>query len=550
MRRAFRLFVLVFPLLFGSAVARAQEFDLLVVGGRVVDGSGNPWYRADIGIRAGRIVEIGDLSHRSAKRSVDAKGLLVTPGFIDMMGTDSLPLLRDPESAQSKLRKGITTMLVGEGESPAPQNERSMPPAVRTGGLQTTWRTYDDYFKTLEAKGVALNVVHNVGAAQVRKMVIGEEDRAPTPEELAQMKELVAQAMRDGAIGLSTALIYPPGAYAKTEEIIELAKVVGQHGGIYLSHMRNESAQLLEAIREVIRIGEEARLPVHIFHLKAAGQENWPLMKQALNMIAEARSRGIDVTADIYPYIRNGIGLSSFLHPRHYAAGRASFLRTLGDQKVRAALRREMETTSDWENWYRHVGKNWDNVLVCWAPPGVDRELEGRSIKEIASTRAVDPWKVFFDFVQQHELGVCPKSMNEEQKREALRAEFVSVCTDAPPANPATTTATHPRAFGAFPRILAQYVRTDKVVSLEGAVRQMTSLAANALKLWDRGRIAAGMAADLVIFDPAKVMDTATFAKPISYPVGIEYVVVNGQVAVERGQSAGAPAGKVLRFRP
>ena len=267
----------------------------------------------------------------------------------------------------------------------------------------------------------------------MRRVVIGDEDRAPTSEQLERMKDLVAQAMRDGAVGLSTALIYPPGTYAKTDELIAMAKVVGQYGGSYMSHMRNESNQVLEAIRETIHIGEAAGIPSHIFHLKAAGEENWPLMKEAIALIQSARDRGLDVTADIYPYVRNGIGLTSFIHPRHYAAGSAPFLKTLSDSRVRTDLRREIETTSDWENWYRHVSKNWDNVLVVGAGRGLDKRYEGKSVSEIAKMRGTDDWTAFFDLVQHDSVTVNPKSMNEEQKVLALRTPWVSVCTDAPP---------------------------------------------------------------------------------------------------------------------
>jgi N-acyl-D-aspartate/D-glutamate deacylase len=399
----------------------------------------------------------------------------------------------------------------------------------------------------LDAKGIGINVIHNVGAAQVRRVVIGDEDRAPTPEQLAKMKDLVAKAMQDGSVGLSTALIYPPGTYAKTEEIIELAKVAAHYSGVYFSHMRNESAQLLEAIQETIRIGEEAHLPVHIYHLKAAGQDNWPLMTKALALIESARDRGVDVTADIYPYIRNGIGLGSFIHPKHYANGTDAFLPTLSDPKVRAELQKEIETTTDWENWYHHVGKNWDNVLVVQVPAKVEKRFEGKSVQEIAALRNADVWDTFFYLVQQGGVDVDPKSMNEEQKQQALRAPFVSIGSDAEPMNPLTSTYAHPRTFGTFPRILAMYVREEKVISLETAIREMTSLPANQLHLWNRGRIAPGLAADLVLFDPAKVEDTATFAKPLSYSIGMGYVFINGRLAIDNGQPTGVLAGKVIR---
>ena len=523
-----------FLLLLCAAALGAQDFDLVVAGGRIVDGSGNPWYSADLGIRAGRIAEIGRLDGRPARRRIDVHGHVVSPGFIDMMGASSVPLLNDRASAESKLRQGITTLLAGEGASVAPSAQ---------------WPNFAQYFRELEAKGIPMNAIHNVGAAQVRREVIGDKDQAPTPAQMARMVAIVEQAMQDGAVGLSTALIYPPGTYARTEELVEMAKAVGRHGGVYVSHMRNESNQVLDAIRETMHIGEAAGIPSHVFHLKAAGEENWPLIKDAIALIQSARDRGLDVTADIYPYIRNGIGLGSFLHPRHYANGTPAFLKTLGDPQVRAELRSEVETTSDWENWYRHVGKNWDNVLVASVGPPLDKRYEGKSIAEIAKMRGEDGWTTFFELVRAGNVNVNPKSMDEEQKRLALRAEWVSVCTDSEPLNIRTATNAHPRAFGSFVRVLAKYVREEKVISLEQAVRQMSSLPANFLQLYDRGRIAPGMAADLLVFDPERVQDTATFAKPLAFPTGMPYVIVNGRVEIDDGRFTEENGGQVLRHR-
>src|SRR5258707_3295766 len=326
-----------------------------------------------------------------------------------------------------------------------------------------------------------------------------------------------------------------------------MGKVVAQYGGFYSTHMRNESSRVLEAIGEALEIGRRANIPVHIYHLKAAGEENWPLMQKALDLIRQARAGGMDVTADIYPYIRNGLGLGSLIHPRHYAQGSQAFLKTLGDAAVRQELRREVETTSDWENWYRHVGSNWDNVLVAQMPEGGDKKFEGKSIAEIAKLSGKDQWNTFFDLVQSGDVSVNPKSMNEEQKHLALRSEFISFCTDSEPIDIASATSAHPRAFGSFPGVLAKYVRDEKIITLEMAIRKMTSLPANRLKLFDRGRIAPGMAADLVVFDPNTIQDTATFSKPLAFPTGISYVVVNGKIAVEQGRSTGELAGKVLR---
>jgi len=522
----------------------AQDFDILIRGGRVVDGSGNPWYRADVGIRNGRIAEIGSLAGRPARRVITLNGEVVAPGFIDMMGTNSIPLLTEPGSGDSKLRQGLTTIMAGEGGSAAPQSAATFPKEVAAKGYR--WGTYAEYHALLEKQGLPINLVHNIGAAQVRRVVIGDKDQEPTPAQLNQMRALVEQGMKDGAVGFSTALIYPPGTYAKTAELVELAKVVAKYGGFYSTHMRNESSQVLDAIRESIEIGEKGGVPVHIYHLKAAGEDNWPLMAKAIELIESARRRGLDVTADIYPYIRNGIGLGSFIPPYHYANGAAPFLATLKDPQVRARLRDEIETKKDWENWYQHVGRNWDNVLVATLPSKEDKPLEGKSVAEIAKIWNKPAWDAFFDLVLRG-ANVNPKSMNEEQKHLALRTEWVSFCTDAAPTSIDTATGAHPRAFGSFPRILAKYVREEKIITLEAAIRKMSSLAANRLRLFDRGRIATGMAADLVIFDEQKIQDTATFTKPLSFPEGMPYVIVNGVVAVDEGRSTGAKAGRVLR---
>jgi N-acyl-D-aspartate/D-glutamate deacylase len=353
--------------------------------------------------------------------------------------------------------------------------------------------------------------------------------------------------MEDGAVGVSTSLIYPPAVYASTEELIELAKVAGEYGGVYFTHMRNESHALLDAIREALAVGAGAGVPVHIYHLKAAGRDNWPLMEQALVLIDSARAAGMDVTADIYPYIRNGIGLGSFLHPRHYAQGDSAFRSTLDDPDVRRSLRREVETTSDWENWYRHVGMDWGNVLIDEAPDSVDPRVVGESVAGAARILGTDSWSAFFDLVQAGGVGVNPLSMNEEQKWAAFGRSWVMVDTDASPSNPATRSSDHPRAFGAFPRVIAKYVREDGALTLEDAVRRMTSLAAYRLGLRDRGLVAPGMLADLLVFDPDSIQDRATFGDPMQYSTGIDWVIVNGVPVIAEGELQDAKPGRLVR---
>lgn len=412
---------------------------------------------------------------------------------------------------------------------------------------EVSWRSYGEYFRLLEDEGLPLNVVHNVGATQVRRVVLGEEDVQPDSADLERMRELVAESMEAGAVGLSTALIYPPATYASTDELVELARVAGRYGGTYFTHMRNEGNRVLEAIREAVEIGRRAGVPVHIFHLKAAGRDNWPLMEDALELIREAREDGVRVTADVYPYLRNGIGLGSFIHPRHYRKGDEALRDRLSDAGFRSRLRDEIENSYDWENWYKHVGEDWGQVLISSVGDDGNPRWVGMTVAEVAEKRGVSPWRAFFDLVEQGGVSVNPKSMNERQKELAMQAPFVCFDTDYWPVNPASVEGAHPRAFGAFPRVLARYVRERGVISLPEAVHKLASLPSSILGLEDRGTIAVGKRADLVVFDPERVRDRATFTEPLRYPVGIPYVVVNGVVAIDDGTWTGARPGTVIR---
>ncbi len=525
-----------------AALGRAEAeptgpYDLLLTGGRVVDGCGTPWYAADVAVRNGRIAAIGRLHGAAAKRSIDCTNLTVAPGFIDMMGQTASPFLKDPNAAYNLLTQGITTINCGEGESAAPLDEKA--------AAQAGWRTMAEYFTRLEQSGMPLNMVQTVGHTQVRQIVIGDVDRPATPEELERMKSLVREGMEAGAIGVSSALIYPPAVYAPSDEIIELARVAGAYGGGYFTHMRNEGDQLLEAIDEALRIGREAGTPVHIFHLKTAGRANWPKMDQAIARIRAARGDGQQVGADIYPYLHNGLGLRAFMHPRHAAEGQAALLKQLDDPAARDAMRREMETEAGWENWYRHIGSNWDNVVLSGMKQPPYAEHNGKSLGEIARALGRDPWDVFFA-VAHDETFALPQSMSEANKIRAMTQDFVSFDTDVGPAG-GSGIATHPRAYGSFPRVLSRYVRELGVLSLEEAVQRMSAVAANELFLYERGRLAPGLPADIVVFDAASVADRATPARPNLPSVGIRYVLVNGQVAIEEGRFTGARAGRVLR---
>lgn len=520
-----------------AASGAAETYDVVLTGGRVIDGTGAPWYVADVGIRDGRIVRIGRLDGAESARTIDAAGLVVCPGFIDMMGQTGEPFLRTPDAALSLLTQGVTTINAGEGHSPAPVLEE------RAG--TSRWRTLGEYFLLLEQAGLPVNVTQTVGHTQIRVAVLGEVDRRPTPEELARMQQHVRDAMEDGAIGVSTALIYPPAVYATTEEIAALCQAAGEYGGRYYTHMRNEGDRLLEAIDEALEIGQTGKVPVHIFHLKAAGRRNWGKIDEAIARIKAARAAGQQVTADIYPYINNGLGLEAFIHPRHFTAGRQALASRLDDAELRAQIRREMESEGGWENWFQHIGSDWNNVVVGSTAAEPYRAHAGKSLGAIAEATGKDPWDVFFEVVRQDSFAL-PQSMSEANVIKALQQDFVSFCTDVGPAQ-GSSIAAHPRAWGAFPRILSRYVRDLGAISLERAVSQASAVAANEIMAYDRGRIVVGLAADVVVFDPAQIADRATVSEPRKPSEGVRYVLVNGAVVLEDGKYTGAKPGRVLR---
>ena len=529
---------------FVTATAFPEErFDVVIKGGRIVDGTGSPWYVADVGVRDGKIASIGRIDEKDAERSIDAAGLIVSPGFVDMMGQTATPMLDQAEAAVNLLTQGITTINAGEGASAAPL----APGSAESAG----WETMAEYFQIVEMKGLPLNVAQTVGHTQVRRIVLGDGDRQPSETDIERMKQLVGQAMEAGAIGLSTALIYPPATYASTEEITQLAAVAGQYGGRYYTHVRNEGDQLLEAIDEALKIGRSAGVAVHIFHLKAAGRDNWPKMEQAIAKIEAARADGQQVAADIYPYINNGLGIEALIHPRHFSEGRDQFLKRLDDPKLRAEIRDEMENQGGWENWYGHVGKDWNKVIVGRTGSQRYATLSGRSLAAIAKAENEDPWDTFFNLVKSGAFAL-PETMTDANKTRLMNQPFVSFCTDVGPIG-GSGNASHPRGCGAFPRLLSRYVREMGAVSLERAVAQASALAANEIMAYDRGRIAEGLAADVVVFDYEKLADRATFADPNRLSEGIKYVLVNGRVVLDDGKYTGERPGRVLRgpgYRP
>ncbi len=531
------LLLLEITLLNPSATSAAERFDLLLKNGRVVDGTGAPWHVADVAIRGGKIAAIGRWNGAEAAKVIDVGGLIVAPGFIDMMGQTATPFLTDPAAANNLITQGVTTINAGEGASAAPLG--------RDDGKQAGWSTFREYFDLLDKARMPVNVVQTIGHTQVRKVVLGEADRRPAPAELEKMKELVREAMEAGAIGVSTALIYPPAVYATTEEISGLARVAGEYGGGYYTHMRNEGDRLLDAIDEALAIGKAGECRVHIFHLKAAGRQNWGKFDLAIARIKEARAAGQQVAADIYPYLNNGLPITAFIHPRFAAEGPVALRRKLDDPAIRAEIRREMETNFDYENWYRHTGFDWDRVVLGEIKADAYAPFGGQSLAAIAKALAKDPWDVFFDAAKL-DVFALPQTMSEANLIKAVREEFVSFCTDVGPAG-GSSIASHPRAAGAFPRVLARFVRDLGVISLERGVAQMSAVAANEVLQYDRGRLAAGLPADVVVFDAAAIVDRATFAEPRRAADGVRHVIVNGELVLEAGKFTGAKPGRVLR---
>jgi dihydroorotase/N-acyl-D-amino-acid deacylase len=551
----------VLSLLLGALAPLADEpqspqYDLLIRNGTIVDGSGAPGFKADLAVKGDRVVRIGDLSGATATRVIDAAGLVVAPGFIDLLGQSETYLLIDPR-AMSKVMQGVTTEITGEGESIAPINERQIKEQegfLRRFNLSIDWRTLDEYFKRLEKQRSGVNVGTFVGATQVREYVIGYEDREPSKAELEQMKKLVARAMRDGALGLSSSLQYVPARFAKTSELIELAKVARQYGGIYATHQRSEANTIDASLDEVFEIARKAGIRVEIWHLKTAYKKNWGRMPHVLERIKQARASSIDVNADIYPYIAGSTSLSASLPPWALEGGTEKMLSRLRDPATRQRLKKEIsEESNSWENIYLGSGGP-EGVLVSSV---VNRELEplqGKRISEIAILEKKDPLDALFDFIlaDEGQTGAIYFMMSEADMRAAMQSPFVTFCTDSGARatdGPLAGSKSHPRGWGTYPRILGKYVREEKLLSLETAIHKMTGGPAARVNLRERGLLREGMFADVTIFNPATVVDRATFESPNQYPVGIDYVLVNGQLSVDKGQRTPALAGRVLRGR-
>jgi dihydroorotase/N-acyl-D-amino-acid deacylase len=545
--------VFAFLLLSSLAIAQTPAFDIVITNGHVIDGSGSPWYSGDIGIRDGRIAAIGNLAAASRKRTIDAGGKVVAPGFIDMLGQSELTILVDPR-LPSKIFQGITSEITGEGDSVAPLNDA----LIQAGHSQydyykltPDWRTFRQYFARLEKQGMGINLASYVGATQVRRFVLGEDDKQPTPEQLAQMQALVRQAMNDGAAGVSTALEYAPAPYAKTEELIALAGEAGKLGGIYSTHMRNESDSVLGAIDEALRIGREANIPVEIWHLKVAGKNNWGRMPEVVAKINEARAAGADVTADTYAYTAWYNDFSAFIPPWAHDGGTAKLIARLQDPATREKIRKDMLTPSkDWDNEWQEI-PGPDAIMIGAVENQTLLPMQGKRLSEIAKLWNKDPMDALFDFlIQDPSTGVAVFGMSQPDVTLALQQPWVAIDNDSEGTSPEGILGQahpHPRAYGTFPRILAKYVREEKVLSLEDAIRKFSALPAQRMRLTDRGVLKAGMWADVVIFDPATVHDRATFDNPNQLSEGMDYVLVNGVPVIDQGKMTGALPGKVLR---
>jgi N-acyl-D-amino-acid deacylase len=539
--------------------------DIVIHGGRIIDGTGNPWYAGDIAITDGRIVAIGKIPGGIARRVIEANGMVVAPGFIDMLGQSETSLLIDNRSL-SKLAQGITSEITGEGGSIAPQNALTIAaaqPSLDPYHLKIDWTTLEEYWRRLEKKGTPINIGTYVGAAQVREAVLGDVNRVPTPEELEKMKALVAQAMEQGALGISTALIYPPGHYAKTEELIELAKVAARYGGIYATHMRSEGQNEMAAVREALRIGEEAQLPVEIFHLKVSGKSRAGKMVEIVRMIQEARDRGQDVTADMYPYLAGMTALASSLPPWVADGGLNKLLERVRDPAVRQRIKTEMSATGErtWENLYLDSGGAPGVMVSSVVNPDL-KQYTGKTVAEIAAIwkgadgksalQKEDPLDVLMDFVLA-DKGLSSALYfiaSEEDLQTGLRQPWTSIGLDINEMSldgPLFEPHTHPRGYGSMARFLGHYVRDLKLLPLEQAIRKITSLPAQREHLVGRGLIKEGFFADITIFDPGTIIDKATYTQPAQLAEGVKYVIVNGQVAFENGKATGAMAGKTLK---
>ena len=541
----------------GAAAVRASNdsppFDVLIRNGTVYDGSGGEGRHADVAIRGDRIAGVGDFKDASARLIVDATALAVAPGFINMLSWSTESLIADGHS-QSEIRQGVTTEIMGEGESMGPVNDRIREKMLREQKdihYDVTWKTLAEYLRFLEQRGVSCNVASFIGATTIREYVIGFEDKPPTAEQLEEMRVLVKQEMEAGALGIGSSLIYPPGFYAKTPELIELCKVAAQYQGKYISHMRSEGDHLFEALNELLTISREAKIPAEIYHIKAAGRSNWNKLDTLLARIETAQKEGLKITADMYTYTAGGTGLDACLPPWTEEGGYPALFKRLRDPALREKIAAEVRKPGEnWENFYLAAGSPDRIVLVGFKSEKL-KPLTGKTLAEVAKMRGKDPIETLMDLIAEDEsrIDTVYFIMSEENVRKKLARPWISFGSDEASQAPKGVflkSNPHPRAYGNFARLLGRYVREEKLIPLGEAVRRMSALPATNLGLDHRGFLQEGMFADVVVFDPATIADRATFAQPHQYAVGVKQVFVNGRAVIRDGEHTGATPGRVL----
>src|SRR6266481_5241109 len=531
----------------------SDDFDVIVRGGTLYDGTGTKPLQADVAIRGDRIAGIGDFKSAKAKTVIDAKGLAVAPGFINMLSWSTESLIQDGRS-QSEILQGVTTEIMGEGESMGPVNDRVREHQIREQTdikYDITWNTLAEYLQYLETHGISCNVASFIGATTIREYVIGFEDKQPTPEQLDEMRELVRKEMEAGALGIGTSLIYPPAFYAKTEELIELCKVAAKYQGKYISHMRSEGNQLFEALDELLRIAREANIPAEVYHIKAAGKKNWPKVDELLARIERAQKEGLNVTADMYTYTAAGTGLDACLPPWTEDGGYPALFKRLRDPTTREKIKAEVQVDSDkWENLYLAAGSPEKILLVGFKSEKL-KPLTGKTLAEVAKMRGKDPIDTAMDLIAEDEsrISTIYYLMSEENVKKELRKPWISFGSDEAsqaPEGPFLKSNPHPRAYGNFARVLGKYVRDEKVLSISDAIHRLSGLPATNLGLDHRGFLKEGMFADVVVFDPATITDHATFEKPHQYATGVKHVLVNGVQVIKDGEHTGAKPGRAL----
>jgi N-acyl-D-amino-acid deacylase len=547
---------LVFFLLagFGSAFAQVTpDFDVIIKGGTVYDGTGGPAQHVDVAIRGDRIAGLGDFSKASAPAIINAKGLAVAPGFINMLSWSTASLIQDGRS-QSEIRQGVTTEIMGEGESMGPVNNNVRDQILREQTdikFDIKWTTLSEYLQFLEKRGISCNVASFIGATTIREFVIGFDDRAPTPVELGRMRDLVELEMKGGALGIGTSLIYPPAFYAKTDELIELCKVAAKYQGKYISHMRSEGNQLLEATDELIRIAREVNIPAEIYHIKAAGKKNWGKLDSLLSKIESAQKEGLNVRANMYTYTAAGTGLDACLPPWTQDGGYPALFKRLRDPATREKIKAEVKLDSDkWENLYLDAGSP-DKILLVGFKTDKLKPLTGKSLAAVAKMRGKDPIDIIMDLLSEDEsrIDTLYFLMSEENVKKEMAKPWISFGSDEASQAPEGVflkSNPHPRAYGNFARVLGKYSRDGKVIPLQEAIRKLSGFPASNLGLDHRGLLKEGMFADVVVFDPMKIADRATFEKPHQYAVGMKHVFVNGIQVLKEGEHTGAKPGRAL----